>query len=63
MLSKLFVRVLAWFHREEGQDLVEYALITFAISLAIVLAVVGTLTGAFETWAGNLSDEITGVVS
>lgn len=63
MLSGLFVRVLAWFHREEGQDLVEYALITFAISLAIVLAVVGTLTGAFETWAGNLSDEITGVVS
>jgi len=35
MFNRLFVRMLAWFHREEGQDLIEYALITALIAAAI----------------------------
>jgi Flp pilus assembly pilin Flp len=59
MLSKLFVRVLASFHREEGQDLIEYALITAVLSLGIiaVIAVAG-IPGAFGGWASDIVAEI-----
>jgi Flp pilus assembly pilin Flp len=59
MLSKLFVRVLAWFHRDEGQDLIEYALITAVLSLGIiaVIALAG-IPGAFEGWAADIVAEI-----
>ncbi len=36
---------------ERGQDMVEYALITVLVSVAILLAVFAVLPGAFTTWA------------
>jgi Flp pilus assembly pilin Flp len=60
MLNELMLRVWAWFHREEGQDLIEYALVTALISVAIITAVALTPLGsAFDTWAQNVADAIT----
>ena len=60
MLSKLFVRVLAWSQGEEGQDLIEYALITMALSVAIIIAIVaGGIPTAFTTWAADIVGRIT----
>ena len=59
MLSKLFVRVLAWSQGEEGQDLIEYALITMALSVAIIVAVVaGGIPSGFTTWATTVAAKI-----
>lgn len=44
---------------ERGQDMVEYALITVLVSVAIVLAVWAILPTAFETWA----DAVEGCIS
>ena len=61
MLSKLFVRVLAWFQGEEGQDLIEYALITALISVAIITGlVVAGLSGAFQDWVDGIAAAING---
>lgn len=61
MLNQLLVRLLARFHREEGQDLIEYALITTVISVAIITGlVVAGLTGAFQTWVDNVAAAING---
>jgi len=60
MLNELMLRVWGWFHREEGQDLIEYALVTALISVAIITAVALTPLGsAFDTWAQNMADAIT----
>ena len=59
MLRRLLRRLLAWFSREEAQDLIEYALVTGLISVAIVTGViVAGLTGAFETWVTNIAAAI-----
>jgi len=55
-------KILAWFREEKGQDMIEYALISALISVAIVLAAVGILEGAFADWANGLADEITSFV-
>ena len=60
MLSKLFVRVLAWFQREEGQDLIEYALVTALISIGIITGVILTPLGtAFQGWVEDIAANIT----
>ncbi len=60
MLSKLFVRVLVRFQGEEGQDLIEYALITAALSLGIIVIVAGAgIPGAFTGWATRIVTAIT----
>jgi len=60
MLNELVVRVWTWFHREEGQDLIEYALIVTALSIAIILAIaVGGIPKTFETWATGVANAIT----
>ena len=38
-----------------GQDMVEYAMLTMFISVAIVLVTLGLLSPAFGTWAGDLA--------
>ena len=59
MFDRLFVRLLTWFHREEGQDLIEYALITAVISVALITGLILTgLTGAFQTWVDNIAAAI-----
>lgn len=59
MLNTLLVRVLARFQREEGQDLIEYALITAVISVGIItgLVLLG-LTGAFQGWVDGITAAI-----
>jgi len=44
---------------ERGQDMVEYALITVIVSVAIVLAVLAILPGAFTAWANTIKACIT----
>jgi len=50
---------MTWFHREEGQDLIEYALITAVISVGIItgLVLLG-LTGAFQGWVDGIAAAI-----
>ena len=53
-------KLLAWFHDEKGQDLVEYAMIVAALSIAIIAAIIlGGIPDQFETWAGSVADAIT----
>ena len=63
MLNELLVRVWTWFHREEGQDMIEYALIAAVISIPIVLVAVGVLSPAFSNWAGDVATKIGGSVT
>ena len=60
MLNELVVRVWTWFHREEGQDLIEYALIVTALSIGIIVVIAaGGIPDAFADWAGSVVDKIT----
>jgi Flp pilus assembly pilin Flp len=54
MLKKL----LALFHIEKGQDMIEYALISALLSLVIVVAAAGILDLAFADWATDLASQI-----
>ncbi len=58
-MLKLYVWLKDLLRNERGQDMVEYALITVVISVAIVLVAIGILSPAFQTWAGDLRDCIT----
>jgi len=63
MFDRLFVRLLTWFHREEGQDLIEYALVTALIAVGIIVTIVLTpLEEAFTTWVTNIGAEISAAV-
>ena len=57
-MSKLYVWFKGLLSSERGQDMVEYALITVLISVAIVVVSVGVLSPAFFTWATNLAADI-----
>jgi len=54
----MFKKLLAWFREEKGQDLVEYGLITGAISLVICLAAAVVLVPAFANWASDIGTAI-----
>jgi len=55
MLSELLLRVLARFQREEGQDLIEYALISAVLSLGIIaVIIVAGIPSAFTGWASDI---------
>jgi Flp pilus assembly pilin Flp len=43
---------------EGGQDMVEYAMLTMFISVAIVMVTLGMLSPAFGTWADELAATI-----
>ena len=58
MLNQLLVRVLARFQREEGQDMIEYALIVAVLSVVIVVAAVGLIDPAIKDWAGDVAAKI-----
>ena len=58
-MSKLYMWLKGLLSSEGGQDMVEYALITVLISVAIVVAAIGILNPAFTTWATDLAAEIT----
>ena len=45
--------------REEGQDMVEYALITAIVGFTIIAVVFLLLLDAFQSWVQNLASLIT----
>ena len=59
-MLKLYIWLKDHLQGERGQDMVEYALITVLVSVAIVIAVLAILPGAFTDWAnaveGCISD-------
>ena len=58
-MLKLYVWLQDRLRNERGQDMVEYALITVLISVAIVIAVLAVLPGAFTSWAEDVKACIT----
>ncbi len=58
-MLKLYIWLKDLLRNERGQDMVEYALITVLVSVAIVLAVIAILPGAFKTWADAVEACIT----
>jgi Flp pilus assembly pilin Flp len=40
MMLQLYVRFTNWLRREEGQDLIEYALLAFLISVALIAVLI-----------------------
>jgi Flp pilus assembly pilin Flp len=59
-MSKLYTWLKDLLRSERGQDMVEYALITVVISLAVILVAIGLLSPAFQEWATDLASCITG---
>ena len=55
-MLKLYVWLTDKIRSERGQDMVEYALITAVISIAIIVAVIAILGPAFTTWANSVED-------
>jgi Flp pilus assembly pilin Flp len=56
LLNEALLRVMTWTRRDEGQTLVEYALIIALVSVAIVGALIalrGGITGVFQDIVGN----------
>jgi len=60
MLDRLLAAVLARVCREEGQDMIEYALIGGLISVVIVAAATVGLPEAFAAWAKYVAEAIPG---
>ncbi len=58
-MLKLYVWLQDLLRNERGQDMVEYALITVIISVAVVLATILVLAPAFDIWAKALAKCIT----
>jgi Flp pilus assembly pilin Flp len=54
-MLKLYTWLKDLLRSERGQDMVEYALITVIISVAIVLATVLILAPAFTQWANAIA--------
>lgn len=57
-LTKLYVKFMGLMHREEGQDLVEYALLCCLISLSLILSINGiaaAVDGVFTKISGSLA--------
>lgn len=55
-MLKLYVWLKDLLRGERGQDMVEYALITAVISIAVVIATIAILGPAFTTWANGIRD-------
>ena len=60
MLLKMYVKFQALMSREEGQDLVEYAMLIALIALTLVTSV-GKVASAISTTFSNLSTRLGGI--
>jgi pilus assembly protein Flp/PilA len=60
MLLKLYVKFQDLMNREEGQDLVEYAMLIALIAL-VLIASVGKVASALSTVFANISTGLSGV--
>ncbi len=59
-MLKLYTWLTDLIRREEGQDVIEYALISALISVGIITVVLATgLVGAFADWANYVATEMT----
>ncbi len=54
-MLKLYVWFTGLLRRENGQDMIEYALIAALISIVVVVAAAGVLEVAFGKWANRVS--------
>jgi Flp pilus assembly pilin Flp len=57
-MLELYLKILNWLQREEGQDLAEYALLLGLIALIVIVAVValgGGLSGVFDKLASSVA--------
>jgi len=62
ILLKLYIRIQGLLSADEGQDLVEYALIIALIALACT-AGMGTLAGAIKGAFSGIQDKLTAATS
>jgi len=60
MPESVSAHLLAWCNRQEGQDMIEYALVAGLISVAIVVVAAVGLPAAFTAWAASVAGAITG---
>ena len=60
MLLKMYVKFQALMSAEEGQDLVEYAMLIALIAL-VLIASVGKVASALSTTFTNISTRLAGV--
>jgi Flp pilus assembly pilin Flp len=58
-MLKLYVWLKGLIKSERGQDMVEYALITLLISIAIVIAAITIIDPAFTAWATDVCAKVT----
>ena len=58
-MLKLYVWFRGLMRRENGQDMIEYALIAALISIVVVVAAAGILEIAFSTWSTRIQQCIT----
>ena len=56
-LTKLYVELMGLMHGEEGQDLVEYALLCCLISLSLILSING-IAGAVDSVFTKISSSL-----
>ena len=62
-MLKLYTWIKGLLRSERGQDVIEYALISALISVAIVAVILATgLVGAFGDWAAAVEDAMAGPV-
>ena len=57
-MNQVITRMRAFFNQEDGQDLIEYALLAALIALAAVVAMTATgnsINGLFQSVAGTIS--------
>jgi pilus assembly protein Flp/PilA len=62
-MVRIFNALGAWLRDDEGQDLIEYALLAALIALAAVVAMQATgtsINGLFNTVSGRLNSSVSG---
>jgi pilus assembly protein Flp/PilA len=62
-MKRLFTAVVRTLRAEDGQDLIEYALLAALIALAAVVAMQATgtsINGVFNSIAGQLNSSVSG---
>ena len=57
-MLKVYEWITGLLRREDGQDMIEYALIASVISIAVVLATALILEPAFSSWANGIKTVI-----
>ena len=60
LLNEALIRVTTWLRRDEGQTLVEYALIVGLVSIAAILLMI-TMGGEIGNVFDKITDELAGV--